>query len=90
MSRGVGIVVGVGISSFFPLPSSLISFNNLTSSAANGKELMGKIILHSSLLTKVLLLTANQVTWPVVRHYIENRYVGGRLLSGSLIKEKVQ
>ncbi len=46
MSRGVGIVVGVGISSFFPLPSYIISFNNLTSSAANGKELVGKITLH--------------------------------------------
>jgi len=48
MSRGVGIVVGVGISSFFPLPSSIISFNKLTSSAANGKELVGKTTLHHS------------------------------------------
>lgn len=60
MSRGVGIVVGVGISSFFPLPSSLISFNKLTSSAANGKELMGKIILHSSLFTLKQGFTANR------------------------------
>ena len=31
MSRGVGIVVGVGISSFFPLPSSIIKLFPLPS-----------------------------------------------------------
>ena len=31
MSRGVGIVVGVGISSFFPLPSYIEEFFLLTS-----------------------------------------------------------
>ena len=31
MSRGVGIVVGVGISSFFPLPSSIIKLFHLPS-----------------------------------------------------------
>ncbi len=32
MSRGVGIVVGVGISSIFPLPSSIIKLFLLPSS----------------------------------------------------------
>ena len=45
MSRGVGIVVGVGISSFFPLTSSIIILFLLTSSIFLLNEELVKILV---------------------------------------------